>query len=73
MLGETVSIIMENEQLIMKSPEGPDLKLYWHEGEYYFIKESKVIIRLYKNKQGQTINDFSGFGGNDKFIKNKNP
>ena len=68
-LGETGSIIMENEQLIMKSPDSPDVKLYWHEGEYYFIKESKVIIRLYKNKQGQTIIDFSSFGGNDRFIK----
>ncbi|GAA4242000.1 DUF6090 family protein [Winogradskyella damuponensis] len=70
-LGVTVSVSMENERLVLKSPVMPDVKLYWHEGDYYFIKEASVIVKLYKNKQNQAIIEFSGFGGNDRFIKNK--
>jgi len=70
-LGMTASVSMENEQLILKSSDSPDVKLYWHEGDYYFIKEASVIFKLYKNKQDQAIIEFSGLGGNNRLIKNK--
>ena len=69
--GVTSSISMENEQLVLKTLNRPDVKLFWHEGEYYFIKEARPIFRLYKNKQDQVIVEVSGPGGNNRFIKTK--
>ena len=50
-----ISIDFETNQLVAKRPNEPDTKLYWHEGDYYFIKGDEVIFRMYKNKQNQHI------------------
>lgn len=52
---DTFSLILEKGQLIAKRNNEPDLRLYWNEGEYYYIPEVEFIIRLYKNKEGQHI------------------
>ncbi|WP_299108778.1 DUF6090 family protein [uncultured Winogradskyella sp.] len=69
-LGVKASVSMENKELVLKSSGSPDVKLYWHEGDYFFIKEGNGIFRLYKNKQDQATFDYSGTGGNFRFIKN---
>ena len=57
-LGVTGSLILQNRQLVGKAPETPDTKLYWHEGDYYFLKDDSSIIRIYKNEEDQHIIQF---------------
>ena len=68
-LGQTVSISIEKEQLVLKSSNNPDTNLYWHEGDYYFIKEAGPIFRLHKNKKGQHCIEVSGGAKSTIFIK----
>ncbi len=68
-LGQTGSINIEEEQLVLKSSNNPDTNLYWHEGDYYFIKEARPIFRVYKNKKGQHSIEVSGGAKSTIFIK----
>jgi hypothetical protein len=53
--GMILSISIENDQVILKASNGPDTYLYWHKDDYYFIKESGPIFKLFKNEQNQHI------------------
>jgi hypothetical protein len=70
-LGATGSLIMQNRQLVLKAPETPDTKLYWHEGDYYFIKEDSIIIRIYKNEEDQHIFQFHDGSQSYIYVKTK--
>jgi hypothetical protein len=70
-LGETLSLIITNEQLVLKSSDYPDTKLYWHQDNYYFMNLFGTIFRIYKNKQGQDIIEIRYNGKTYKFIKTK--
>jgi hypothetical protein len=65
------SVTIENDQLVVKTPNQPVEKLYWNEGEYFFIKENDAIIRLYKNKQDEHFLELSSKNFKSKFEKIK--
>ncbi|MDP5081006.1 MAG: hypothetical protein NWP87_00005, partial [Winogradskyella sp.] len=61
----------ENEYLILKNSNTPDAQLYWHDGDYFFIKEAKPIFKIYKNKKEQHTIEINYRGTCSKFIKTK--
>lgn len=68
-LGRASSLHRVNEQLVWKNVRFPDANLYWHEGDYYFIREAEVIFKLSKNNQNQHTIDISWSGNIRKKIK----
>jgi hypothetical protein len=69
--GDTLSLSMKKENLVLKASNTENIKLYWQGGDYYFIKEFSDIIKLYKNKRGQHIIEISSIGTHTKFTNTK--
>jgi hypothetical protein len=65
---DSLTVSIENEQLVVKRTGGSEFKLYWHEDNYYYIK-GVAIFRLYKNKQGQDVIEVSYLGKKFTYIK----
>lgn len=66
---DIISVTIENDQLVLKNRYNPDNNIYWHEGDYFFIKEFELIIQFSKNSKDEHFIELRDKNFNDLYKK----